>query len=52
MISVLLSYIIGLFIGMLVMSMLSTSRLFYHINVFDPNKVVNRKKQQKLSWML
>lgn len=52
MISVLLSYIIGLFIGMLVMSILSKSRLFYHINIFDRNKVLNRKKQQKLSWML
>ena len=52
MISTLLSYIMGLFVGMLVMSMLSKSRLFYHINVFGTNKMLNRKKQQKLSWML
>ncbi len=52
MISVLLSYVIGLFVGMLVMTMLLKSRLFYHINVFDVNKVFNHKKQQKLSWML
>ena len=52
MISVLLSYIIGLFIGMLVMSMLLKSRLFYHINVFCPSQAFNCKKQQKLNWML
>ena len=52
MISILLRYIIGLFIGMLVMAMLSKSRLFYHINVIDADKIFNRKKQQKLSWML
>ena len=52
MISILLSYIIGLFIGMLVMGILSKSRLFYHINVFHPNKRFNHRKQQKLNCML
>ena len=52
MISILLSYIIGLFIGMLVMTMLLKSRMFYHINVFNLNKILNKEKQQKLTWML
>ena len=44
MILVLLSYTLGLFVGMLVMSALLKSRFLYHINIFDINKIFNRKK--------
>ncbi len=48
----LLSYTLGLFVGMITMAMLSKSRLFYHINTFDINNIFGRKKQQRLKWMI
>jgi hypothetical protein len=48
----LLSYILGLFVGMLTAGMLLKSRLFYHINTFNINKIFKCEKQKKLNWMI
>ncbi len=50
---VMASCFMGVIVGMLVMGILSKSRIFYHLNTFDWFDGLNNPfKQEKLKWML
>jgi len=50
---ILASYFTGIIVGMLVMSAISKSRIFYHLNTFDWLDGLNSPfKKEKLKWML
>ena len=53
MITGIITYFLGVGGGMIVMSVLLKSRVFYHLNTFDLfNKLNMQPQKEKLRWML
>tara|TARA_Y100000310_G_scaffold228767_1_gene231069 strand:- start:1701 stop:1862 length:162 start_codon:yes stop_codon:yes gene_type:complete len=53
MITSIITYFLGVGVGMIVMSVLLKSRVFYHLNTFDLFNTLNmRPQKEKLRWML
>lgn len=53
MITGIITYFLGVGVGMIVMSAFLKSRIFYHLNTFDLFDTLNTQSQkEKLKWML